>query len=203
MLDEIKITAPDTVYPPLEDSQLLAQVAIQECDGKILEVGCGSGYIGICVAKFKKGAKIIAVDINSDAVECAIKNAKENGVKIEVRRSDLFEKVVEKDFDWILFNPPYLPTSEAERIEGGLNFAFDGGESGLDTVFRFFERAGAHLKKEGKILIVASDAQDLKELEKKMRACGFGFEIVARQDFFFEKICVYRLEMEGSHKNRK
>jgi len=183
---------PDSVYAPLEDSQLLAKAALQKCGGKILEVGCGSGFVSIFLAKLKKDTEICAVDINPDAVKAAKKNAKANGVKIEIKQSDLFEKVGER-YDWILFNPPYLPTSEAEKIEGGLNLAFDGGKTGLDTAFRFLERLNKYLKKEGKTLLVVSTEQDLLKLNEKVRECGFSHKIVAQQNFFFEKIYVYEL----------
>ena len=192
MLENIRIKVPDTVYAPLEDSQLLANAALQECEGKILEVGCGSGYVGIALAKLKKDVEIFAVDINPDAVKAAQKNAKVNGVKIEVKQSDLFEKIEDK-YDWILFNPPYLPTSEAEKLEGGLNLAFDGGKSGLDTAFKFLENLKAHLKNEGKCLMVASTEQDLVKLNEKIRECGFEYKIIAEEAFFFEKIYVYKL----------
>jgi len=192
-MDEIKIQVPDSVYPPFEDTQLLAKAALKLCSGKILEVGCGSGYVSICLAKFKKNLQQTAVDINSKAVEATKKNAKENKVKIEILNSDLFSKVKDKDYDWILFNPPYLPTSEAQKIEGGLNFAFDGGETGLDTAYRFLEQVKNYLKKDGKILLVVSTAQDLVKLNEKIRMCSFEHKIVAQESFFFEKIYVYKL----------
>ena len=193
-MEDIKISVPDSVYPPLEDSQLLADVALKECSGRILEVGCGSGFVSITISKFKPDTKIICVDINSEAVKAAKKNSAVNGVKLKIFESDLFENVdVGSDFDWILFNPPYLPTSEAEKIDGGLNFAFDGGESGFDTVFRFLERAKDYLKKDGKVLLVVSTAQDLLVLNQKICDCGYLFEVMAQESFFFEKIYVYKL----------
>lgn len=193
-MEDIKIEIPDSVYPPFEDSQLLTKASLKECSGKILEVGCGSGYVSICLAKLKKNLEQMAVDINKDAVEAAKKNANANEVKIDIKRSDLFSQIKDKDYDWILFNPPYLPTSEAEKIQGGLNFAFDGGKSGLDTVFRFLEQVRNYLKKEGKVLLVVSTEQDRVKLNEKIKECGFTHKIVAEESFFFEKIYVYKLE---------
>jgi len=196
MDSDIKINVPDSVYPPYEDSRLLADCALKECDGKILEVGCGSGFVSISISKLKPKSKVYALDINSDAVKAAKENAKANKAEVEIIKSDMFSKLKEKNFDWILFNPPYLPTSEAEKIEGGLNFAFDGGKSGLDTVFMFLEQVKNYLKKEGKVLIVASTEQDLNKLNSKIKECQFSFGIIAEQSFFFEKIYIYRLERE-------
>jgi release factor glutamine methyltransferase len=119
-------------------------------------------------------------------------------VKVEFSESNLFSNIKEKGFDWIIFNPPYLPTEKAERMEGGLNFAFDGGKSGHDTAFRFLEQVGKYLKKDGKVLLVASTAANLAELNDKINGLEYKFEIIAQQSFFFEKIYVYRIYRKKS-----
>ncbi|PIT84034.1 hypothetical protein COU37_05245 [Candidatus Micrarchaeota archaeon CG10_big_fil_rev_8_21_14_0_10_45_29] len=196
-MQEIKISVPDSVYAPMEDSRLLAKAAAQKCFGKILEIGCGSGFVCISLAKIKPGAKVIACDINKAAVAACKKNAKTNGVRIGVFESDLFSSIEKGEkFDFILFNPPYLPTEEKEKVKGNLNFAFDGGKSGLEAVFRFLEEAGKYLKKGGKILLVASDAANLKKLRSKIKKCKFSYKIIGKESFFFERIYVYMLKRD-------
>jgi release factor glutamine methyltransferase len=195
MLEDIDIKYSNNVYPPYEDSVLLAKVAVQQCHGNVLEIGCGSGVVSISLAKQKPQTKIVAVDINPNAVKDAKKNAKNNKVKIDFRVSDLFERVREKNFDFILFNPPYLPTTETQKIKSELNFAFDGGKSGLDTIFRFLQDVKKYIKKDGKVLIIVSTEQNVSKLDKKIKQLGFEFKIVAQDSFFFEKIYVYDIHV--------
>lgn len=193
--EKMRMVVPDDVYEPHDDTYLLAECALGLNPKEALEIGCGCGAVSVCLAK--KGCNMAAADISPIAVNAARENALKNKVKIDAFESDLFSNVPkEKKFSCILFNPPYLPTEEHEKVRGKLNFAFDGGRNGLETVFRFLENAGAHLKKGGKILLVCSSAQNLQKLGEKIRKCGFEFEIIAQDSFFFEKLYVYELTVK-------
>jgi HemK-related putative methylase len=73
----------------------------------VLDMGTGSGVGAIAAAR--RGARVIAVDISSEAVRCARINALLNRVddRVEVRCGDLFEPVQGERFDLVLFNPPF------------------------------------------------------------------------------------------------
>src|SRR5438093_8125741 len=68
----------------------------------LLDLGCGSGLIGICAAR--AGAVVTAVDINPEAVRCTVTNAQRNGVRIDAFVSDLFSALAEDQFDIIACN---------------------------------------------------------------------------------------------------
>src|SRR5688572_18246060 len=71
----------------------------------VLDLGTGSGIGAVFAAR--KGASVVAVDINPEAVRCARINALLNHVdeRIDVRLGDLFEPVRGEEFDLVLFNP--------------------------------------------------------------------------------------------------
>lgn len=77
---------------------------------KVIEVGVGSGIISVMLAKLVENIRIIAVDINEDALALAKSNAIKHGVegKIEFRQSDLLTGIEENDFDMCISNPPYI-----------------------------------------------------------------------------------------------
>src|ERR1041385_1743791 len=89
-----------------------------------LDVGCGSGVIAMCAAR--RGAEVVAVDINPEAVRCTLANAQRHGLQLSARLSDLFSTIKDGQFDVIAFNPPFLlgiAQSLAEgAFYGGLNF---------------------------------------------------------------------------------
>jgi release factor glutamine methyltransferase len=87
---------------------------------RAVDIGCGSGAAGICVAKRAPGAAVVLVDINPAAMRAARVNARLAGTDgVEVRRSDMLRDV-EGPFDLIVSNPPFmLDTAERAYRHGG------------------------------------------------------------------------------------
>ena len=178
----------DEVYDPAEDSFLLADAAITHAeDGmRVLEVGAGSGFVS-AVLKANVDVDLIATEISPYAALCARSNG------IEVIRTDMFSGLKTGPlFDMILFNPPYLPTSEDEKVPGWLNYAFDGGKDGRDAVVRFLSGVNDHLAPDGQILILISSLTGIEQVQKMMDQNGFDSDIVAREKCSFEELLVLR-----------
>jgi 16S rRNA G1207 methylase RsmC len=74
--------------------------------GRILDLGCGWGAIGIFVAATHPGACVVMTDINKRAVWLASENIRLNKVSAEARWGNLYEPVIDMKFDTILTNPP-------------------------------------------------------------------------------------------------
>ena len=66
----------ENVYEPAEDTFLFADNLLVKKSDNVLEIGTGTGIIAIIASKKLK--KVVAVDINRYAVECARKNAEIN-----------------------------------------------------------------------------------------------------------------------------
>lgn len=98
-----------------DDTRALAEAAAQfPGPGRALDMGTGTGYIGIYLALH--GWEVDATDVSPRAVELARRNAAANGAAVRVYQSDLFDRV-EGTFDLILFNPPMRPDeTEFSRI---------------------------------------------------------------------------------------
>ncbi|AEH61122.1 methylase [Methanosalsum zhilinae DSM 4017] len=178
----------DNVYEPAEDSFLLADAVLQYAyDGmRIIEIGTGTGIVSAVIRANLNPEMIIATDINPYAARCA----KGNG--IDVIRTDLFKGIKRLPiFDLIIFNPPYLPTDD-EKIEGWLNYAFDGGISGNDTVEDFLDNAGYYMSDDSSILMVTSSLADIKHIMNNMKDKDLCPEIVASTRYFFEEIVIIR-----------
>lgn len=169
----------ENVYPPSEDTFLLLKAALEVVKHGyfVLEVGTGCGI----VANFlKEKARVIATDINPHAVRCA----KANGV--EAIRTDLFAGLKpQRQFDVIIFNPPYLP--EAESNGSWLEKAWSGGKTLID---RFLYEAPSYLREKGQLLLVVSSITGIEDVEQKMCSLGFKVDRIAREKYFFEEIVV-------------
>ncbi len=131
--------AVELIAPP--DQRLLAPVAV--------EIGCGSGVIGVCLALEVPRLTVQATDINPAAVELAEHNAHRHGVEARVHilqgnRFDPLPDHLRGQVDLLVSNPPYIPsadiaTLQTEVKEHDPHTALDGGRDGLD-----FYRALAH-----------------------------------------------------------
>ncbi|KZX15923.1 ribosomal protein L11 methyltransferase [Methanobrevibacter cuticularis] len=186
-MGEFEIETNNNVYEPSDDSFLLSENLIIEPDDIVLEIGTGTGIIAISASKLAK--KVIATDINFDALELAEKNIKANDVgNITLLFGDLFEPVQNMKFDVILFNLPYLPTEECEILEDNLNYAFDGGLDGRKVINPFLNEVKSYLNEGGKVQLIQSSLSNIEETISKLRELGFKTEITAKERFFFEEI---------------
>ena len=79
-----------------------------ENENKILDLGCGYGFVGILAAKIIGEDKVVMCDIDTEAVEMSKHNAVLNNVEnINIIQSDGLKNIIDKDFSMILSNPPY------------------------------------------------------------------------------------------------
>lgn len=197
------------VYEPSEDTFLLLAVLelqdFKETD-IVLEIGTGTGIVAIQMAKTTK--HVVAVDINPYAVECARNNAQRNRIRnMEIIESDLFLKVSGK-YDVIIFNPPYLPTREDDKVDDAVGCAWDGGKSGRRVTDKLLEQAPFHLTDRGKIIILDSSKSKYQKTIGALEKSGFSAKIVKRLNLFFEELVVimaerqkqlYKLEKQKRH----
>ncbi len=148
-------------------------------------MGTGSGIQAVSAAGKPEVERVVAADVNPSALEASERRAEAAGVggKISFVLSDLFDEV-EGEFDWILFNPPYLP-SEGEGNEA----SWTGGERGVEIIERFLSKARRYLKPGGSILLVYSSQTGLEE-DKNF---GYVWEVLEELPLFYETLYCSRL----------
>lgn len=160
------------VYQVAEDTLLLLEAAREEVrPGElVLEIGTGSGHIALTLSCT---ATIVATDINPHAVRAARMKG------VEVVRADLLNGISGR-FDLILFNPPYLPTRDEERIDDWFEYALDGGESGREVIELFVRQISSALAPGGRILLLISSLTGEEEVNRILQESGFFVEVMKR-----------------------
>jgi release factor glutamine methyltransferase len=154
----------------------------------VLDLGTGSGALAVAAAR--TAGRVVAVDVNPEAVRCARLNLLLNRVddRSEVRRGDLFDAVAGMRFDRVLCNPPFYrgsPTTDLER-------AFLAG----DFADRFAAALPGHLAAGGSALVVLSSDGDESGFLNAFRGAGLRAREVARCRRFGEAIRVFRVSGE-------
>ena len=178
----------EQVYEPAEDTFLIAENMKVTKGDVVLDVGTGCGILAVLAAE--KAKRVLAVDVNLHAIECAIKNAEASGVKDRIlfRQGDLFQPIKQNErFSLILFNSPYLP-SEPEEEESWIGKAWAGGPDGRVVIDRFIADSPNFLADSGRIQLVQSSLSDVNRTIQMFSEKGLRAMVVAQVKVPFETI---------------
>lgn len=167
------------VLIPRQDTETLVEEALKVIKPgmKVMDMCTGSGCVLISILKNAHDVEGIGYDISKQAINVAKENAKFNEVSAVFERSDLFEDVVENDFDVIVSNPPYIPTDlvatlmpEVSQFEP--REALDGKGDGLYFYSKILEQCKNYMKQDGYILFEIGCEQG-DAVSTMMRLAGF------------------------------
>jgi release factor glutamine methyltransferase len=166
---ERKIVVYRNVFAPVPyEFNLLAKTVLREVKDtdSVLDMGTGSGIEAILAAS--KSKRVLAVDVNPDAVRCATRNVGMNGLtaRIKVMQSDLYERVKGR-FSLIMFDPPFRWTAPRDSWERST------ADEGYATLQGFLRESRTRLTKNGRIILGFGTSGDIAYLKHLVRANGF------------------------------
>lgn len=185
-----------SVLIPRSDTETLVEHVLKFINGKnrtnweILDIGAGSGCVGISLAYYVKNARVTELDISSEALKTARRNAELNGVagKMSFILADIITQIPDGQYDIVVSNPPYIETAVIQTLQPEVkNYeplsALDGGEDGL-AFYRRITQIAPKLIKSGGLLAfeigynqgaavkALMDAAGLKKTEIIKDLCG-------------------------------
>ena len=175
------------VLIPRQDTEILVEKMIDilkdkvlknEIHPKILDIGVGSGIIGITAALEIESSYVLGVDISEKALETAEKNKKILKVpNIKFLKSNLFENVEFKQFDMIVSNPPYISLNEVGIMSDDTllhepSEALFAENDGLYFYYEICQKASDYLADFGYLLFEIGYKQG-KNVAKIMASSGF------------------------------
>lgn len=167
------------VLIPRQDTETLVEEALKVIKPgmKVMDMCTGSGCVLTSILKNAHDVEGIGYDISKQAINVAKENAKFNEVPAVFERSDLFEDVVENDFDVIVSNPPYIPTDVVATLMPEVSQfepreALDGKGDGLYFYSKILEQCKNYMKQDGYILFEIGCEQG-DAVSTMMRLAGF------------------------------
>lgn len=173
------------VLCPRPETELLVEETLkhtkQNCCA--LDLCTGSGAIAVALAK-NSAANVFASDISTKALKIAKYNAKQNEVKVDFVKSNMFKNIKQK-FDIIVSNPPYIKTDDIQKLDDEVKkydplISLNGGKSGLDFYNIIALQSKQHLTKNGIVLVEVGfdQAQDVKNIFEQN-----GFACYTKKDY--------------------
>lgn len=151
------------VLVPRPETELLVDLAletmIEDRSCQVLDLGTGSGAIAITIAKHRRRANIVAVDLSNDALSVAQWNASNLAAdNVRLIRGSWYEPLgADEKFDLIVSNPPYVAEHDPHLQQGDLRFepsiALSTGENGLACLRHVIAEAPAYLVDGGRLLV--------------------------------------------------
>ena len=163
---EFRVT-PDVLIPrPETEHSIEAALPLANAGSRIVDIGSGSGAIGITLSLETK-ARVICTDISEAAVRVAAANARKLGSSAQFAVCDLGSALASGAFDLVVSNPPYVPTNSTDTIQREVrdhepHVALFGGPTGIEIYRRLIPDAERLLKSGGFLVMeigwLAADA---------------------------------------------
>ncbi|NQV16405.1 peptide chain release factor N(5)-glutamine methyltransferase [bacterium] len=177
---------------PRSETEILVEKAITlmgNRDGRILDIGTGSGCIAISLAQVLEKVEVLAVDISTEALKQARENAILNQTRVIFQELDILKTLpqLEHRFDLVVSNPPYIspaekPLLQKEVVDFDPHLALFDDVDGLTFYRRFAKILPQLLKPSGQFLFEFGGAPQEKPVLNIFMETGFhDLEIV--QDY--------------------
>jgi len=141
-------------------SEILIQ-SLPELSGRVLDLGCGYGAIGISLAKLNTKAQIAMADINERAVELAVRNIERNQIKNAYAFVSNGFKNIHDQFNAIVCNPPI--------------------RAGKKVIYTLFEQSKDFLVPGGCLFIVIQKRQGAKSALEKLISIFGNCEVINKK----------------------
>ena len=136
--------------------------------GRVLDLGCGWGAVGVSLGKAYPGCDIVMSDVNRRALELSEKNAKANGVSVQIVESDGLENVP-GSFDYIITNPPI--------------------RAGKHVIYKMFSDSADRLTENGQLFLVIRKQQGAESALKYLKTIFSEVDTIEKNGGFWVIRC--------------
>lgn len=111
---------PQALIPRPETEDLVDLVVKTVTAGKFLDIGCGTGAIGLAIKNVLSNAEVDVMDVSEEALHLTAENASLNNLKVNFIQEDILSGSLNKNYDVIVSNPPYIPNSDKAKMNSNV-----------------------------------------------------------------------------------
>tara|TARA_Y100000768_G_scaffold274212_1_gene209992 strand:- start:944 stop:1777 length:834 start_codon:yes stop_codon:yes gene_type:complete len=144
------------VLVPRPETEVLVQNVLEGFNSEriaVLDLGTGSGAIGLSLAKDRPDWLVTCSDISLDALKVASINMSKNSTNVQLVNTDWLNSFKSKNFDVIVSNPPYIDSSDPRIFSDGLKYepieALVSDSEGLGDIKKIIQQGSKMLKEKG------------------------------------------------------
>ena len=165
----VRLTTDSGVFSrgEVDEGSALLLNSLPALTGRVLDLGCGAGVIGVCVGKANR-VELTQSDVNERALALTRENLARNGVAGTVVESDGFS-ALSGAFDTILTNPPI--------------------RAGKAVIYRMFAEAREHLAAGGALYLVIRKQQGAESAKKYLETLFSSVEMIERKKGYWILKC--------------
>ena len=198
----------DVLIPEPETAELVDWVLATVKDTaplKVLDLGTGSGVIGITLALERPDWQVTLSDVSPAVLEVARENADRLGAKVRTVTSDLFDQLAGARFDLIVTNPPYIDPAAKDKMDRAVleyepPLALFADEHGLGFYHRLFTQVGAHLTADGQVFAETGYDQE-DSIQELLKRCDKNATITVRHDVADKMRMIHAWDFSGAGGN--
>ena len=178
------------VFKPNLTSLLSYETAISQIKNnyKVLDLGCGSGVIGIALMKSFPNIKMHCSDLDSNSVNITKKNYLKYKLEADIRVGNLFDPWLNKKFDYIVNDVSGISSIVAKNSTWyGNKIPCDSGEDGSNLALSIIENAAIYLTKIGSIQIPLISLSNVQKIVNVAEKNFLETKIIKSKDWFLPK----------------
>jgi release factor glutamine methyltransferase len=170
------------VYGPGRDSELLAGAVAEHvrAGDRVLDLFTGSGVLAVEAAR-AGAAEVDAIDVSRRSIAAVAINSALNGVRVQVRRGEMFAPLGDRRYDIILANPPFVPSGDDDAPAVGAARAWEAGPDGRRFLDPLIASAPSRLRPGGRLLVVHSSLCGEAATLEGLAEAGLEAEVIVRE----------------------
>lgn len=188
----------EEVLIPRQDTETLVETVIEKIGDKkvkVLDIGTGSGCVGISIAKRCPNAQVTLLDYSDAILAVAKENAGLNGVKVQTMRCDILEEIPDGHYDVIVSNPPYIETDTIFSLDNIVSSyepveALDGGFDGLMFYQRIIEDVAKEILSDNSLIAFEIGYNQGEDVSDLLREEDFSFVKVIQDNCDKDRVVI-------------
>lgn len=186
LLGEYNFALDNKTFVPTQTSNCIIHAALEVIDkpSSILDLGCGCGVVAILISKHSEHkVNLSASDLSNTVIQVVNYNAEDYGVKINVKRSDIFDAWQDNKFDFIINDISGVAEKIASISPWFDNISCEAGEGGNLLVNKVLENAHKYLNDNGKLIFPIISFSNKEAILTKAKQHFENVNLVEKQEW--------------------